>query len=183
MSPSQPLSEYRFARGDLQGSQFTLYPGRLVHDGGSAVEHMPLAHIAAVRIEFAREGGKLKWAAIFLVLAILLAMAASPLQGLASTAYSEVAEHAKREGTSGGGVGAALQLSFRALERFAASLPVVGFAIGAWAAVLLAIFAWGRTTLTLVLGATEREYSVRGRDHSLLAFAESLSDRLAQLSG
>ena len=182
MSTSPPLSEYRFARGALRGSQFTLYPGRLVHDGGSVVEHMPLAHIAAVRIEFAREGGKLKWAVIFLVLAILLSAVASPLKGLASSAATEVAEHAKREGTTGG-VGAALQLSFRALERGAAALPAAGFAIGAWAAVLLALFAWGRTTLTLAFGGTEREYSVRGRDQSLLAFAEALSDRLAQLSG
>ena len=182
MSTSQPLSEYRFARGDLRGSQFTLYPGRLVHDGGSVVEHMPLAHLAAVRIEFAREGGKLKWAAIFLVLAILLAVVASPLQGLAATAVAEVAEHAKREGSTGG-VSAALQLSFRALERVAAAMPTAGFAIGAWAALLLGLFVWGRTTLTLVFGGTEREYTVRGRDQSLMEFAETLSDRLAQLSG
>ncbi len=182
MSTSLPISEYRFARGDLRGSQFTLYPGRLVHDGGSVVEHMPLAHLAAVRIEFAREGGKLKWAVIFLVLAILLSMVASPLQGLASAAATEVAEHSKREGTTGG-VGAALQLSFRGLERVAAALPTAGFAIGAWALVLLGLFAWGRTTLTLAFGGTEREYTVRGRDQSLMAFAEALGDRLAQLSG
>lgn len=182
MSPSQPITEYRFPSGDLRGSQFTLFPGRLVHDGGAMLEHMPLAHIAAVRIEFAREPGKLKWAVIFLVIAVLLGMVSSPLRGVAATAAAEVAEHAKREGANGG-VAGALQLSFHALERAAAALPAAGFALGVWAAILLGLFAWGRTTLTLAFGAVEREYSVRGHDRSLVAFADAVSERLAQLSG
>ena len=47
----------------------------------------------------------------------------------------------------------------------------------------LAFYVWGRTILTLVVGGVEREYLVRGRDRALMEFAESLSGRLAELSG
>lgn len=183
MAADQPISAYSFASGEQRGSHFTLYAGRLVHEGGDAAEHMPLAHLAAVRIEFAREPRKLKWTIIFLVLAVILNAVSSPLQRVADTAATEVAEHAKREGGAAGGVSGVLQVSFRALERVAAALPTVGLALGAWAAVLLALFWYGRTTLTLALGAVEREYSVRGRDRTLTEFAEALSTRLAELSG
>ena len=181
MKNDTPITEYRFASGEQRGSQFTLYPGRLLHEGGDVVEHMPLAHLAAVRIEFAREGRKLKWAIIFLVVAAILTGLSGPLQGIAASAWNEVAEHAKRENASGG-VSSALQVAFRAMERGAATLPTIALALGAWAAVLLFLFWWGRTTLTLTVAAVEREYSVRGRDGMLVSFADALSERLAELS-
>ena len=83
MQPGTPITEHRFASGDWRGTHLTLYPGRLLHDGGSVIEHMPLAHVAAVRIEFSRDGQRLKWAVIFLVLALFLAALASPLHAVA----------------------------------------------------------------------------------------------------
>jgi hypothetical protein len=183
MVPDQPITAYSFASGAQRGTHFTLFPGRLVHEGGDAAEHMPLAHLAAVRIEFAREPRKLKWAIIFLVVAVILNAVSAPLQRVADAAAGEIAEHAKREGMQGGGVSGALQATFRALERGAAALPTVGLALAAWAAALLALFWYGRTTLTLTLAAVERAYSVRGRDRMLMEFAESLSTRLAELPG
>lgn len=181
MKNEVPITEYRFGSGEQRGSQFTLYPGRLLHEGGDVIEHMPLAHLAAVRIEFVRESGKLKWAIIFLVVAAILTTLSGPLQSIAVAAGSEVAEHAKREGAPGG-VSGALQLTFRAMQRGAASLPTIALALGAWAAVLLVFFWWGRTTLTLTVGASERDYAVRGRDPMLMSFAEALSERLAELT-
>ena len=173
--------EYRFARGPWRGTQLTLHPGRLLHDGGSIVEHMPLAHVAAVRIEFRRDGGRAVWAAILLVVALALAMAAAPLQTIAAKAAGEVAEQSKRDG--GAGSGAVLLYAFQGIERAAASLPAVGAALGACAAVLLALYVRGMTVLTVVLSAAEREYPVGGRDHALMEFAEALSVRLAERSG
>lgn len=177
-----PISEYAFSAGELRGSRLTLFPGRLLHEGGNVVEHMPLAHLAALRIEFLREPRKLKWAVIFLVLGMLLYGVSGPLERVASSAATEVAEHAKREGTSGG-VPGALGIAFRLIERAAAALPTVGLALAAWGAVLLFIFWRGRTMLTLVVGASEREYAVPGRDQMLTMFAELLGGRLAELSG
>jgi hypothetical protein len=177
-----PISEYAFSRGEQRGSRFTLFSGRLVHEGGNVIEHMPLAHLAALRIEFLREPGKLKWAIIFLVLALVLNGVSTPLQGLAASAGEEVAAHAKREGVSGG-VSGALGLSFRVLERVAGALPGIGLALAALAAASGFLFWRGRTLLTLAVGAAEREYSVPGRDQALMAFAEALGGRLAELSG
>ncbi len=176
------ISEYTFSAGELRGSRLTLFPGRLLHEGGNVVEHMPLAHLAALRIEFLREPRKLKWAIIFLVLAMLLYGVSGPLERVAASAVAEVADHAKREGTAGG-VPGALAIAFRVLERAAAVLLTVGLALAAWAAVLLFVFWRGRTMLTLVVGASEREYMVPGRDQMLTTFAELLGGRLAELSG
>ena len=181
MQPAVPITEHRFASGEWRGTHLTLYPGRLLHDGGSVVEHMPLAHVAAVRIEFSRDGQKLKWAAIFLVVALLLAFLASPLQAVAQKASDEVAEQAKRDG--GSGTTTALQQVFQGVERGAGKLPSVAWLVGIVAAVQFVLYAWGRTILTLVVGGVEREYLVRGRDRALMEFAESLSGRLAELSG
>lgn len=182
MDGKSQISEYVFSGGAERGSRFTLYPGRLVHEGGEATETVPLAQLAALRIEFMREPQKLKWGIIFLVLALVLFSVAGPLEGLAARASAEVAERAQREGVSSG-ISAALGFSFRALEFAAASLPLIGTALAAWAALLLFLYAKGRTALTLVFGGVEREYAVRGRDRGLNGFAEVLAERLAELSG
>ena len=181
MQPGVPITEHRFASGEWRGTHLTLYPGRLLHDGGSVVEHMPLAHVAAVRIEFSRDGQRLKWAVIFFVVTLLLAVLASPLQAVAQKASDEVAEQAKRDG--GNGTTAALQQVFRGIERGAGMLPSIAWVAGLIALAQLALYGWGRTILTLVVGGVEREYLVRGRDRALMEFAESLSGRLAELSG
>lgn len=182
LKPEVPITEYRFASGAQRGSHLTLFPGRLVLDGGDTVEHMPLARLAAVRVAFEREPRKLRWAVIFLVLAVILNVVSGPLQRLAVTAQGEVVEHAKRESVAGG-VPGVLRISFLALEKFAAALPPIGFVLGAWALALAALYWWGRTTLTLTLGAIEREFSVRGRDPMLTSFVDLLGTRLAELSG
>lgn len=182
MSADLPITEYRFARGALRGSLLTLYPGRVVHDGGNSVEHMPLSHLAAVRVEFTREPQKLKWAVILVVLAVIFSAVSGPLQTLAANALTEVVEHVKREG-AGGGVPGALRVSFQVLGQAAAALPTIGLALGAWALGLLAFYWWGLTTLTLTLGGVERDYTVRGRDPMLMSFVDTLGARLAELSG
>jgi len=182
MSSKAQIAEYVFTGGGERGSRFTLYPGRLVHEGGESTETVPLAQVAALRIEFLREPQKLKWGIIFMVLALVLFSVAGPLEGLAARASAEVAERALRDGVSSG-ISAALGMSFRALELAAASLPLIGMALAAWSALLLFLFAMGRTALTLVLGGVEREYAVRGRDRGLTGFAEVLAERLAELSG
>lgn len=182
MDGKAQISEYVFSGGEERGSRFTLYPGRLVHEGGESMETISLAQLSALRIEFLREPMKLKWGIIFLVLALILFAVSGPLEGLAAGASTEVAERAQREGVSSG-ISAALGFSFRALQTVAASLSLVGIALAAWAVLLLVLYWNGRTMLTLALGGVEREYSVRGRDRALTGFAEAVAERLAELSG
>lgn len=181
MSNDNLISEYAFTGGELRGSQLALYAGRLVHDGGDVVEQVLLRHVAALRVEFLREGPKLKWAIIFIVVALVLNGLATPLQNLAASAANEVAEHARREGVSGG-MPVALGVTFRALQAAASALPFIGLFLAAWGALLLFLYWRGRTALTLVFGAVEREYAVPGRDQALMAFAEAAGTRLAEMS-
>lgn len=179
--PDTPLTEFEFRGGALRGAQLTLYPNRIVLQGGGAMETVPLAHLAAVRVAFGREPRKLNWAIALAVTALLLASIAGPLQSFASAAAAEVAEHARRE-ASAGGVPRALIASFRALGGFASLLPAAAAALAAWAAALAAFYWLGRTTLTLSFGAVQRAYAVRGRDRLLHDFAESVGRKLAELA-
>lgn len=181
MQPGTPITEHRFESGPCRGTHLSLYPGRLLHDGGAVVEHMPLAHLASVRIEFSREGGMLKWALILVVVAALLAFSASPVRALAARAAHEVAEQAKRDG--GSGTGSALQQVFHAIEEGSGAMRPFAWICLLGAAVFAGLFVRGRTLLTVAFAATEREYAVRGRDRALMEFAEALSARLAERSG
>ncbi len=182
MTDDTMITEYTFAGGPQRGSRLTLHAGRLVHHGGNVAEHMPLAHLAALRIEYLREPRKLKWALILLVLAIVLNAVSSPLQRMAANAADEVVAHAKREGVTGG-TPKALEVTFRVLGRAAGTLPSIGLVAGACGLVLLFFFWRGLTLLTLVAGATERIYAVPGRNRALMAFADTAAERLAELSG
>jgi hypothetical protein len=182
MQNDTPITEYSFRSGSDRGSRLTLYPGRLVHDGGDVIEHIPIGQLASVRVAFLREQRRVKWAIIFVVVAAILHVVSGPLQHVADVAAQEIAEHAKREKVTGG-IPAVLHLSFRAMERGAATLPGIGWLLVIAAGGMAGIYWWGRTTLTLSFGAAEREYMVWGRDPMLIQFADSISSRLAELTG
>jgi hypothetical protein len=181
MNADAPLAEFEFRSGALRGSTLTLYPNRLVHRGGDESESVPLAHLAAVRIAFAREPAKLGWAIALVALALVLAALAGPLQGFAAAAAAEVATHARPQ-SPGGGVSALLLESFRVLGAAAALLPALAAALAACAAALGALYGLGVTTLTLTLAAVERAFPVRGRSRPLFDFAEDLSRELARIA-
>lgn len=178
MQPGAPIIEHRFASGPCRGTRLSLYPGRLLHDGGTVVEHMPLAHLASVRVELAREGGMLKWALILVKVAALLALSASPVRALAARAAHDVAEQATRDG--GSGTGSALQQVFQAVEEGSGTMRLLAWVCMLGAAVFAVAFLRGRTLLTVAFAATEREHAVRSRDRALIEFAEALSAHLAE---
>lgn len=179
MSADAPLTEFEFRAGALRGSTLTLYANRLEHHRRDFSESVPLAQLAAVRIAFEREPGKMKWALALFVVALVLFAVAGPLHTWAGAAASEVAEHARPESLAGG-VPGVLQASFRLLARLAGLLPALAWALVAWAAALAVLFWLGVTTLTLTFAAVERAYPVRGRNRLLLDFADTLSEQLAR---
>lgn len=182
MKNDTPITEYSFRSGDDRGSRLTLYPGRLVHDGGNVIEQIAVGQLSSVRVEFFREQKKLKWAIIFIVIAVILNVISGPLVHVTQVAADEVAEHARKEKITGG-IPGVLHLAFRAMERGAGMLPSLGWLLILWSAVLLGLYWWGRTSMTLAFGASEREYVVRGREPMLYEFADAVSGRLAELSG
>lgn len=174
MTPDHSLAEFEIRSGAQRGSHLTLYANRLVHLGGDAMETVPLAQLAAVRVAFERDPRKLNWAVALFAVALLLAMVSSPLQRLISAAVSKVGEPARAESLDSVLLGV-----FNALGGLAGMLPALAAALAVAAAALLVLFWLGKTTLTLSFAATERAYAVFGRDRILFEFSEEIADRLA----
>jgi len=75
-------------------------------------------------------------------------------------------------------IAALLASLFGGMETAARLLPILGGALAAWG-VALAVRGWiGLTTLTLTLGAVERDYAVRGRSAPLFDFTELLGEHM-----
>jgi hypothetical protein len=138
------------------------------------MEIVPLAHLASVRVAFERDPRKVNWAVGLLLLAFLLAAAAGPLQGAATALAAGIREQAGRESLD-----AVLLSAVSALHAFARLLAPLSAGLSVLAAVLLALFWLGLTTLTLSFAASERTYPVRGRNRLLVQFAEAVAEQLA----
>lgn len=176
MSLDAPLAEFEIRSGAQRGSRLTLFANRVVQQGADSMETVPLAQLAAVRVAFEREPGKLNWAVVLLVLALALAAVSGPLQGWSAGAAARIVEHAGRESLD-----ALLLATLTALGGLAGLLPALAAALAALAATLAVLFWLGLTTLTLSFGAVERAYAVRGRSRFLIEFADTLGERLAAL--
>lgn len=168
------LTEFDFG----SGVRLALYTNRVVLHGGEAMESVPLAHLASVRVAFERDPRKLNWAVGLLALALVLAMASAPLQGMATTLAAGMREQAGRESLD-----AVLLSSVSALHALARLLSPLAAALTALALALLAFFWLGLTTLTLSFAAAERAFPVRGRNRLLVQFAEAVAEQLAAPRG
>lgn len=172
MPPESPIASFDFASGPLRGTQLSLYGTRLLHHGVGYMESMPLAAIAAVRVAYGRHEQRIGWGVVLALLALALFAVSGPLRGLAAGAATEV--------TGGQSMAELLRGALRAVEAFAALLPVAAFACFAVGAAMI-VFGWiGTTTLVLMLPAAEREFAVRGQNRMLVDFAELLAERMAQ---
>lgn len=174
------LARFDFTSGHLRGSTLLLHASCLVHRGAALLETLPLATVAAVRVSFERNFGKLRWGAALLVSALVLLLLASPLAGLASDAAAQMAPHLRDPASGEQGVAGVLHATFSFFEALANMLPGVAAAL-AVAGVGLAALGWlGETRLTVGLAGLERTYWVRGRDAQLRQFAEALSERAVE---
>lgn len=170
MNQGDLLTEFDFG----SGGRLALYTNRLVLHGADAMESVPLAHLASVRVAFERDARKLNWAVGLLVLALLLAAASGPLQAWMADLSSKVASSAGRESLE-----AVLLAAFAALGHLARLMSPIALILAAFAAVLLVFFWLGNTTLTLAFAAAERAFPVRGRNQLLFQFADSVAEQLA----
>ncbi len=174
LSDSSASARFEFPRGELRGTQMTLYPSCLVHRGDSFLETFPLAALASVRVEFERDGRRIGWGAGLVVLAIALFVISGPLAALAGNAAKELAN-----GSSG--VASALLALFRLVEMLARVLPVAS-TLAALAGAALIAYGWlGCTRLSLTFAGGERVYRVNGRNTLLLDFSEAVSEKILLL--
>ena len=168
-SPNSRLS------GAQRGSRLTLYANRLVHQGGDAMETVPLAQLASVRVAFERDPRKLNWAIALLVVALILALVSGPLQAGMLALGRQVATSSRPRIAR---CRTAARV-FSALGRVGPAAGPVALLLAAGAVALLVFFWLGLTTLTLSFAATERVYAVRGRNQLLVQFAETVAEQLA----
>jgi uncharacterized Tic20 family protein len=164
------LTEFDFGAG----GRLALYTNRLVLHGADAMESVPLAHLASVRVAFERDPRKLNWAIALFALALVFAVVSGPLQAWMVDLASKVAASAGRESLE-----AALVAAFGALAQLARLLFPLALVVAAAAAALLVFFWIGHTTLTLSFAAAERAFPVRGRNPLLVQFAEAVAEQLA----
>lgn len=170
MTQGDLLTEFEFA----SGARLSLYTNRVVLHGPDAMESVPLAHLASVRVAFERDARKLNWAIGLSLAALVLAAMSGPLQAWMQALSGAVA---KRGG--GESLEAVLLASFGAIQHLARLFVPVALALFAGAAALLFFFWLGQTMLTLAFAATERAFPVRGRNPLLVQFAEAVADQLA----
>jgi hypothetical protein len=178
VSTDSPLAEFEFSSGAQRGSRLTLYANRVAHHGGDAMETVPLAQLASVRVAFERDPGKLNWAIGLLVLALILMAVSGPMHGGVTALAAGIKEHSGRESLD-----SLLLASFSVLGGIARSLPMLATILAGIAAALAALFWMGVTTLSLSFAATERFYAVRGRNPLLVQFAELVATQLAARKG
>ena len=171
MSIDQPLAGFDVARG----ARYTLYANRLVFTGADAMETVPLAHLASVRVAFERDARKLHWAIGLLIVALVLGALSGPLASWMQGLQAKVSAN-----SSGESLEAVLLASFSAIAHLARLLVPVAWILAAAAAALLVVFWIGHTTLTLAFAATQRVCAVRGRNTQLMDFADLLGERLAE---
>jgi hypothetical protein len=177
MKADEPIAAYEFRGGAFRGTTLTLFPGRLAHEGVDVVESIPIAHVASVRVEFRREARKLNWSIALFALALVLFVAAGPLQAWSAAAAAEVTEQAQRENTTA--VSGVLQSTFRTLDQFGRLLPMAGGTLVACAAALC--FSFGSAALRLRSPSPPSgQRRSAGRDQQLFEFAEELSVRLGE---
>jgi hypothetical protein len=177
VNPGELLTEFAFASGAQRDARLALYADRLVLHGADAMETVPLAHLASVRVAFERDPRKLNWAVGLSLAALALAAMSGPLQAWMQALSAEV-----RKGGAES-LEALLLASFGAIQHLARLFVPVALALFAGAAALVFLFWLGRTTLTLAYAATERDFRVRGRNLLLFQFADSVAEQLAAPRG
>jgi len=173
VTPDDLLTEFDFG----SGGRLALYTNRVVLHGGDAMESVPLAQLASVRVAFERDSRKLNWAIGLSLAALVLAAMSGPLQAWMQTLSGEVRK--------GGAelLAPVLLASFGAIQHLARLFVPIALALFAGAAALLFFFWLGQTTLTLSFAAVERAFPVRGRNPLLVQFAEAVAEQLAAPRG
>jgi hypothetical protein len=172
MALETPIATYPFLTGPLRGTQLSLFASRLLHQGAGQMESIALSAIAAVRVGYERNFRKIAWGVVLVLLAALLFAIAGPLSGAAAEAAAEI--------NGANSIARLLRGTLLVLGALASILPAAGVAslLGGGA---LAAFGWiGTTTMVLSLPSSENAYPVRGRNRTLVDFAELLAERVAQ---
>jgi hypothetical protein len=145
---------------------------RVVVTGHNFEQSLPLAHISLVRVRFEYIVGNLLFAAIAIVIALILFAVASPARSFLLTQVTalEPAAQAERDNAEGHEIARGMQRIVGAAAAIARALPVLGWFLLLAAAAKIALGIIGRTVVTLAASGGEVEFAKLGRDRALHEF-------------
>jgi len=145
---------------------------RVVVTGHNFEQSLPLAHISLVRVRFEYIAGNFVFAAVAIVIALVLFAVASPARSflLGQVRALEPAAQVERDNAEGGEVAQGLQRLVGAAAAIARMLPVLGWLLLLVAAAKIALGIIGRTVVALAASGGEVEFAKRGHDRGLHEF-------------
>ncbi len=145
---------------------------RVVVAGRSFEQSLPLAHISMVRVRFERIARDLIFAAVAILVAMILFAVASPVRAflVGQAAALGPAAQAERDGGEGHELAQGMQRLVGAGASLARLLPLLGWLLLLAAAAKIALGIFGRTVVTLAASGGEIEFAKRGHDRALHDF-------------
>ncbi len=153
---------------------------RVVVAGHAYEQSLPLAHISLVRVRFERIVGDMIFAAVAILVAMILFGVASPVRSflLTQAAALEPAAQAERDNAEGHEIAQGMQRLVGAAAALARALPVLGWLLLLAAAAKIALGIIGRTVVTLATSGGEVEFAKRGHDRALADFIAEVGRQL-----
>jgi hypothetical protein len=177
-----PVGRFDFKRGALRGGTLALFSGSLVHRGARRFDIMAIGGIAAVRVAYARDSGKIGWGVAWMIIALAVYAVSGLLGNLAADAAGDLASRMRGDyPVAGQGIVASLHSAFLFLQAIAEALPWGSAGVALWGFTLVGLGTWGHTTLAVTLGSVERNYAVPGRDAKLFDFGELVGDVMSKV--
>ena len=165
----------------LGGDTAVLTDRRVVVAGRNFEQSLPLAHIALVRVHFARMVREMVFGAIAILVALVLFAIASPVRNLLlgqSVAIEATASQERANSGEGQGFAQGMQRIMGGFVAAAGAIPVAGWLLVAFGAAKIALGIIGRTVVTIATGGGEVAFSKRGRDRSLGDFIAEVGRHL-----
>jgi hypothetical protein len=153
---------------------------RVVVTGRNFEQSLPLAHISVVRVRFERIAGDLIFAAVAIIVALILFAVSSPVRSffLVQATSLAAAAQAERDGGEGHEIAQGMQRLLGVGASLARLLPVLGWLLLLAAAAKIALGILGRTVVTLAASGGEIAFEKRGHDRALHDFIAEVGRQL-----
>jgi hypothetical protein len=164
----------------LGGDTAVLTDRRVVVTGRNFEQSLPLVHISLVRVRFEHIAGNFVFAAIAILVALILLAVASPARSflLSQATALEPAAQAERDNAEGHEVAQGMQRLVGAAAAIVRMLPALGWLLLLVAAAKIALGILGRTVVTLAASGGEVDFAKRGHDRALHDFIAEVGRQL-----
>jgi len=180
--PNLTGAERVVAEAPLGDETAVLTDRRLVVGDGADEQSFALGQIAVVRTRFERSGREITRGIVFILVAMFLIAASTPLRTVLLNYGNKLEATIQREAaTENGGLSGAVravQDGLYLLADVAGALPILGWLLIVAGLAHIVLGAMGRTVLTIFAGGSEFEFYRRGRRRELMDLATEIGKHL-----